>query len=202
MQSFVKLYNATVEAIQKQLTTKPAASAQAASEAGDRPLFGDRELSSLLNRMRQTMYEPIAGLPAEMASPSDIGLSTGRLGCGGRRAVLDRRPAQARPRKARERALKANPAGAEKMLQKWAKDLQGIVNARRSRAARSKRGSTGDGSQISELKVAHRDDERNARRAPESAAGDLRAARSVHLAEHRAGSWLVGQTEQLNKSGL
>ena len=77
VQAFVKIYNSTVEAIQKQLTTKPPAKAQSAGEFATGTLFGDLELTSLLDNMRTAMYEPVAGLEAAMSSPFDIGVSTG-----------------------------------------------------------------------------------------------------------------------------
>ena len=48
LQEFAKLYNSTVEAIEKQLTTKPLANPGNATEAAVGMLFGDSELSGLL----------------------------------------------------------------------------------------------------------------------------------------------------------
>src|SRR5580704_1223716 len=83
VQAFIKLYNSTVEAIQKQLTTKPLSKPKTVAEYGTGSLFGDFELESVLSSMRQSMYESIAGLPVEMSSPADIGIGTGAASGGG-----------------------------------------------------------------------------------------------------------------------
>ncbi len=83
VQSFVKLYNTTIASIQKQLTTKPPAKPSTAAEYGTGTLFGDLELGSLLGAMRETMYEPITGMAAEMSSLDSIGVSTGAAGGAG-----------------------------------------------------------------------------------------------------------------------
>ncbi len=77
VQSFIKLYNSTVEAIQKQLATKPLAAPKSPAEFATGTLFGDLELGGLLDNMRATMYEPIKGLEAGMSSPFDLGITTG-----------------------------------------------------------------------------------------------------------------------------
>jgi flagellar hook-associated protein 2 len=116
VQSFVKLYNSTVEAIQTQLQTKPPTKYTSTSEYGTGILFGDVELTGLLDNMRVTMYEPIAGLPAEMSSPFDIGISTGAAsGTGTAGTGEARRSRQGEPRRRRENApaVVAEPADAD-----------------------------------------------------------------------------------------
>ena len=68
LQSFIKLYNTTVGAIETQLTTKPAVRPTTGAEFATGPLFGDQELSGLLDNMRATMCEPKC--PARMTSAS------------------------------------------------------------------------------------------------------------------------------------
>ncbi len=103
VQSFVTLYNTTVEAMQKQLTTKPPTNPQNAKNSATGSLFGDADLTSLLSRMRQTMYEPIVGLPAKWRAHRPSASAPARphrhlL------AVLARRAAEARSGEARQRA--------------------------------------------------------------------------------------------------
>lgn len=127
VQSFVKLYNSTVESIQKQLNTKPIKGAHSAAEYGVGTLFGNIGLSGLLGRMRSSMYEAIVGLPAEMASPLDVGLSSGSsTGSSSQSSIegqLKLDPAKL------AKAVQSDPAGVKTMLQKWATNLQGMVDA-------------------------------------------------------------------------
>ena len=74
-----------------------------------------------------------------MSSPLDIGLGTGQSTGGGclpqssleGLLTLD-------PTKLAE-AIKANPAGVQKMLEQWSQKLEGVVNAVSGPAARSNR---------------------------------------------------------------
>ena len=128
VQSFIKLYNSTVETIQKELSTKPIAKAKSTSEFATGSLFGDFELESLLAHMRQTMYEPIAGLPAEMASPADIGIEHGRSLRRLSLAILDRRPVEAQLEQAR-RSRPQQPGRRRADAPSWSQSLQSAVNA-------------------------------------------------------------------------
>jgi flagellar hook-associated protein 2 len=151
VQSFIKLYNSTVEAIQKQLSTKPIAKPTSAAEYATGTLFGDYELESLLGSMREAMYEPIVGLPTEMSNLSDIGVSTGAASGGGATSqaaiegqlTLD-------PAKLAE-ALQANPAGVQQMLQKWSQGLQSTLNAVAEPGGTLEARANGDTAQITEL---------------------------------------------------
>ena len=198
MQAFVKSYNTVVESIQKQLTTKPLQNPQSAAESATGMLFGDGELSSLLTRMRQTMYQPIAGLPAEMASPLNIGLGTGG-GSGGQSSVqglikLDSTKLA--------NAIKANPEGVEKMLQQWSKGLEHTVNAVVEPGGTLDSRISGEGNQISELKVriATMNEMLAVRqKALQRTYSQLEGVISRNSAQV---TWLAGQSEQLTKSGL
>jgi len=198
VQAFVKAYNSTVEAIQKQLTTKPVANPQNATEAAVGRLFGDQELSSLLSRMRVSMYEPIKGLPAEMASPEDIGLSTGATGTeqSAVEGLLKLNPEKLAS------AVKANPAEAQKMLQSWAGNLQTMINGASEPGGTLEARISGDTSQVSELKI--RIDAMNEilavrQKSLEATYAELEGVISQNTAKI---SWLTNQSEQLNKSGL
>jgi flagellar hook-associated protein 2 len=150
VQSFVKLYNSTVEAIQKQLSTKPIAKPTSASEYGTGTLFGDVELEGLLGTLRQSMYEPIAGLSAEMSNPGDIGISTGAASAGGASQASIEGLLTVNSSKLAE-AIKSNPAGVQQMLQKWSQSLQGTIEDIAGPGGTLEARSNGDTAQITEL---------------------------------------------------
>src|ERR1700722_12591630 len=150
VQSFVKLYNSTVEAIQKQLSTKPLAKPTNASEFGTGTLFGDFELESLLANMRQSMYEPIAGLAAAMSNPSNIGISTGAVSSGGASQASIEGLLTLNSTKLSE-AVKTNPAGVQQMLEKWSQGLQSTLEAVGGPGGTLEARANGDSAQITEL---------------------------------------------------
>jgi|HubBroStandDraft_3_1064219.scaffolds.fasta_scaffold02259_4 flagellar hook-associated protein 2 len=150
VKSFIKLYNSTVEAIQKQLATKPISKPEKASEYGAGALFGDFELESLLANMRQSMYEPIAGLAVEMSNPSDIGISTGSGTAGATSQSAIEGQLTLDPTKLAE-AVQSNPAGVQQMLQKWSQSLQSTLNGVAEPGGTLEARVTGDASQITEL---------------------------------------------------
>ena len=150
VQSFIKLYNSTVEAIHKQLTTKTPAKPSTAAEFGTGTLFGDFELTSLLDQMRQSLYEPIAGLPAEMSSMADIGVSTGAAtGATSSQSSIEGL-LTLEPTKLAE-AVQANPAGVEQMLEQFAKGFQSLVNGAGGPGGSLEARINGDSSQASQL---------------------------------------------------
>jgi flagellar hook-associated protein 2 len=77
LQSFVGVYNSTVDAIRAKLTEKSVPNATTAADQAKGVLFGDTQLQDLLATMRQAVYQPIAGLPEGMNSLADLGISTG-----------------------------------------------------------------------------------------------------------------------------
>ncbi len=150
VQSFVKLYNSTVEAIQKQLSTKPISKPTSASEYGTGTLFGDVELEGMLATLRQSMYEPIAGLSAEMSNPGDIGISTGAASAGGASQASIEGLLTINSSKLAE-AIKTNPAGVQQMLQKWSQGLQSTLEDIAGPGGTLEARSNGDTTQITEL---------------------------------------------------
>jgi flagellar hook-associated protein 2 len=151
VQAFVKLYNSTVEAIQKQLTTKTVSKPQSAAELATGSLFGDSELEGLLDGMRQAMYEPIAGLPAEMSSPADIGVSTGAAAGGGASSQASLEGLlELNPTKLAE-AVKSNPAGVQKMLDQWSQALQSTLGGVAEPGGTLEARINGDSNQITQL---------------------------------------------------
>ncbi|HYM55141.1 MAG TPA: flagellar filament capping protein FliD [Solirubrobacteraceae bacterium] len=201
VQSFIKTYNSSVEAIQRQITTKPVSNPQNASEAASGMLFGDIELTGLLDSMRQAMYEPIAGLPAEMASPFAIGVSTGAPTGGSAsqssiQGLLKLEPA------ALSKAVQANPAGVEQMLQSWSKKLQGIVNGVSEPGGSLESRVTEEGTEVNRLRsrISTMNEMLAVRqRALQATYSKLESIISKNSAQS---AWLLGQTEQMNKSGL
>jgi flagellar hook-associated protein 2 len=202
VQSFVKLYNSTVEAIQTQLQTKPFAKPQSTGEYETGILFGDVELTSLLDGMRDTMYEPIAGLPTEMSNPFNIGISTGAPTGGGASSqaslegLLTLEPAKL------AEAVKANPAGVEQMLQQWSQKLQSQINAVGAPGGALEARANGDSAQISQLTIqintmnellAHRE---------KSLQATYANLESVISRNTTQSDWLTQQQESLSKSGL
>ena len=149
VQSFIKLYNSTVEAIQTQLQTKPIEKA-GPGEYATGILFGDPELTGVLDSMRSAMYEPIAGLEAEMSSPLDVGISTGAATGGvssqsSLEGLLTLDPAKL------SEALESNPSGAQKMLEQWSQNLQSLVNNVAAPGGVLEARANGDGEQITQL---------------------------------------------------
>ncbi len=202
VKAFVSTYNQTIEAIQRQLTTKPPANPQNAKEFAVGTLFGDQELSQLVSSMREAMYEPIAGLPAEMSSPADIGVSTGAATGGSASSqsslegLLKLEPARLTS------AVQANPEGVEKMLQQWSVALQKTVEGVAAPGGTMEARVTGDSTQVSELKSRI------------ASMNEILAVRERTLQETFAQlegivnqnnsqvNWLISQSESLTKSGL
>ena len=151
VQAFVTLYNSTVAAINNQLTTKPLTGAQSAAELQTGTLFGDFELGSLLNAMRQSIYEPGKELPVEMSSLANIGINTGAP-TGNATPSQSTLEGQLTVNTAKlENAIQANPAGVEKMLQSFSKGFEGLVNANAGPGGSLEARLTGDTTQTTEL---------------------------------------------------
>jgi flagellar hook-associated protein 2 len=199
VQAFVTLYNSTVEAIQKQLTTKPPTAGASASATGS--LFGDPDLSSLLSRMRQTMYEPIAGLAAEMSSPYDIGLGTGAATGGTSSQAAIEGQLKLEPTKLAG-ALQTNPEGVKLMLRHWSQGLQSTIRAAAEPGGTLDARVTGDGTEITELKTRITTMNEMLAVRQKALVATYAALEGVISKNSAQSSWLVGQTEQLNKSGL
>ena len=151
VQSFVNLYNSTIGAIQTQLATKQPSNPQTASELGTGTLFGDSDLSNLLNRTRQAIYTPLAGLPAEMSSLANIGISTGTpsgTSPFSHAAVEGHLTIDSATLTA---AIQQNPSGVEQLLQKWSASFQSIVNVEAEPGGTLQTRINGDGSRIAYL---------------------------------------------------
>jgi flagellar hook-associated protein 2 len=89
LQGFVNSYNSTVDAIRARLTERSVPNATTTSDQEQGVLFGDPQLTGMLNDMRQAIYSPIAGLPAGMNSLADLGVSTGAASSATAQSSLD-----------------------------------------------------------------------------------------------------------------
>jgi flagellar hook-associated protein 2 len=201
VQSFIKLYNSTVEAIQTQLATKPATKPQA-GEYATGILFGDVELTGLLDSMRDTMYEPIAGLAAEMSSPLDIGISTGAPTGGGTSSqaslegLLTLDPAKL------SETVKTNPAGVEQMLEQWSQNLQGLVNDAGAPGGTIEARANGDGEQITGLTSQINTMNEMLAQREKALKATYAELESVISRNTTQSDWLTQQEESLSKSGV
>jgi flagellar hook-associated protein 2 len=200
VQSFVKLYNSTVGAIETQLSTKSPVRPHTTAEFATGTLFGDQELTGLLDDLRATMYEPIAGLPETMSSPYDIGVSTGAATGGPSSQSSIEGQLTLDPTKLAE-AVKSNPAGVEQMLQQWSQKLQGLLNDAAQPGGTIETRANGDGEQVTQLTTQINSmNELLAQRekALQQTYAELEAVISRNTSQS---SWLTQQTESLSKSG-
>jgi flagellar hook-associated protein 2 len=151
VQSFISLYNSTVTAIETQLATKPPSDPVSTAEMQTGTLFGDPELMGLLNGMRQSIYNAQSGLPKEMSSLADIGVSTGApTGTG----VVSKSAIEGQLKlntEELESAIESNPAGVEQMLHRWSTAFQTLVNAEALPGGNLEERIDSDGAQVTQL---------------------------------------------------
>jgi flagellar hook-associated protein 2 len=202
VQAFIKLYNSTVEAIQKHLTTKPLSKPKTVAEYGTGSLFGDFELEGVLSSMRQSMYESIAGLPAEMSNPADIGIGTGAASSAASTSQASLEGQLTLNSTKLKEAIETNPAGVQQMLQKWSQGLQSTLNEVAEPGGTLEARVTGDTSQITQLKS--QIDTMNEmllvrEKALQATYSELESALSKNSSQ---AAWLTSQTESLNASGI
>jgi flagellar hook-associated protein 2 len=81
LQAFVDQYNSTVDFIRGKLTEKTVPNATTATDAAKGVLFGDTQLTGLLNQLR-SMISDKTGISGSVQSLADLGISTG-TGSGG-----------------------------------------------------------------------------------------------------------------------
>ncbi len=151
VESFVKLYNSTVGQLHNEVTTKPLANPTTVSELGTGVLFGDSEINELLTNMRQSAYTPVEGLPAEMASLANLGISTGAPS-GSATPSQSALEGELTVNTAElAKAIQTNPSGVEKMLQSWGQSFQKMVDVSAEPGGTLDTRITGEGTRISEL---------------------------------------------------
>jgi flagellar hook-associated protein 2 len=201
VQSFVKLYNSTVSAIQAQVATKPPTK-PVAGEYSTGILFGDVELTSLLDNMRDSMYEPIAGLPTEMSSPFDIGVSTGAPTGGGTSSQASLEGLlTVDPTKLAE-AVKANPAGVQQMLEQWSQNLQSMADNAGAPGGTIEARVNGDGDQITQLSTQISTMNEMLAQREKALKATYAALEGVISKNSTQSDWLTSQEESLSKSGI
>ena len=133
LQSFVTTYNATLDAIDARLNerTVPNPQTDADREAG--MLYGDSTLEDVLTRMRQAIYTAIPGLPSNMNSLSQIGISTGDASSTVTQDTLDGKLQI--DEATLDDALANNPQGVRNLLAGpsnvggWARSFESVVHA-------------------------------------------------------------------------
>lgn len=145
LKQFISDYNAALSAIQTQLSQKPTA-----SDPAQGTLYGDNQLKGLLATMRSLMYTAGAGLPAGLASMTDIGVSTGAASSGGPTAAelagdltLNSDTLAA--------ALKSNSTGVQKVIGTWANSIASAVNAHSGHGGTIDIRLSGDSRQVASL---------------------------------------------------
>jgi flagellar hook-associated protein 2 len=133
LQSFISVYNSTVDAIRSKLSEHSVPNPSSTSDKEKGVLFGDSDLSDVLDQMRQAIYTPIAGLPDGMNSLADLGISTGDPSTTVSQDALDGKLTL--DTKQLASALQSNPGGVRDLLMGtatttgWARSFQSIVDA-------------------------------------------------------------------------
>ena len=128
VQSFIKLYNSTIGSIQHQLSTKPSTHPETQAEFETGTLYGDTELLAVLNEMRESNYARQAGLPSEMSSLADIGVSTGAPSGAATTSQGTLEGQLQLNTTTLENALQSDPSGVEKVLHEWSVGFESAVN--------------------------------------------------------------------------
>jgi flagellar hook-associated protein 2 len=127
VQQFVSDYNSSINSIESAVNTAPASETTSSDyNPNDGSLFGDDDLENLLSEMRDTMYQPGAGLPTGMAALSDIGITTGAS-----TGTIDQNSVDGDltvDTATLTQAIESNPSGVEAVLQSWSNSFQTLVN--------------------------------------------------------------------------
>jgi flagellar hook-associated protein 2 len=200
VKSFINAYNSAVETIHTELTTKPPVK-PTSGEFGTGVLFGDVELTDMLDEMRTAMYESVSGLPAEMSSPLDIGISTGTPTGEGTTSqsslegLLTLEPTKL------AQAVAANPAGVQQMLEQWSQNLQSQINIASGPGGTIEGRITGDSAQISQLTSQINTMNEMLAQREKSLQATYAALEGVISRNSAQSAWLTSQEESLSKSG-
>jgi flagellar hook-associated protein 2 len=200
VQAFVKLYNTTTASIQKQLATKPP-TREASAERGTGTLFGDQELGGLLTTMRQAMYEPIAGLAAEMSSLASIGVSTGAATAGGSSTSSLAGQLSLNTTQLTE-AVRGNPVGVQHVLAAWSQSLQGLLNSTAEPGGSIEARINGDASQITNYATQITNMNEVLLVREKALINTYAKLEGIISQNNNQTNWLASQSEQLIKSGL
>jgi len=200
LEAFVNAYNKTVEEVQKQLTTKPLEHPASASELSTGSLFGDNELTGILTQMRQAMYEAIKGLPEGMASPLDLGISTG-AGSGGTSSQSSISGLLKLNTSTLAKAIAEHSSEAGTMMQQWSLSFSKAVHKASGAGGSLETRINGEEAQLREmrLRVSTMSQMLLVRqKALEQTYAQLESIISRNTAQS---SWLTSQTKQLEAKG-
>lgn len=201
LETFVSAYNKTVEEVQSQLTTKPLEHPGTGSELSVGSLFGDNELTGILTQMRHAMYESIEGLPAGMASPLDLGISTG-AGTGGSSSQSSLSGLLKLDTATLAKAIAEHPSEAGQMMQQWSLSFSKVVGNASGAGGSMETRITGEERQLREMKLRVSTMSQMLlvrQKALEQTYAQLESIISRNTAQS---SWLTSQGAQLEKSGL
>ncbi len=158
-------------------------------------------MESLLANLRQSMYEPIAGLAAGVASLADIGIAVGASGGAGTSQAALEGQLTLDTSKLSE-AVKANPEGVQKLLQQWAQGLQSTLTQVAQAGGTLEARINGDSSQVTEL--SRQIDTMNEMLAAREKALQATYAQLEGVLSQNSSqvSWLASQEASLTASGL
>ncbi len=147
---FVTDYNSAIASLESSVDTEPSNTANGGTynpDAGS--LFGDTELSDLLNQMRTSMYTAGAGLPTGMASLPDIGISTGESTGSVQQQSLTGQLVVDQAQLTN--AIQSDPNGVQQVLAKWSQSFYSLVESAASPAGSLAARIAGNGAEISTL---------------------------------------------------
>ena len=144
--TFVNAYNSMIDQISGQITQKTST-----SNPNLGLLFGDNEMSGLLSGMRTAMYAQGAGLPAGMASLTDLGITTGAA-TGGSPFSHDSVAGKLTINTTTlTNLIQSNPDGVKATLQAWSTKFAQVVNNEAAPGGAMDARIQGDNSQVSRL---------------------------------------------------
>jgi flagellar hook-associated protein 2 len=200
LQSFVSTYNSTVDAIRAKLAEKIVPNATSTSDKQKGRLFGDDDLSGVLDKMREAIYTPIAGLPEGMNSLADLGITTGEASTSVSQDTLDGKLTLDATKLTA--ALQSNPSGVRDLLlgtsgatatAGWAQGFQSIVDATAAPGGALDARITGENDELKELSSNISGwDERLALR-QQTLQAQFTAMETALQQSQSQGQWLAGQ---------
>lgn len=202
LKAFVDTYNSTVDAIRAKLTEKSVPGATTAADRQKGILFGDSQLTDILAKMRQAVYEPMVGLPAGMDSLADLGVSTGATASTTSKDTLAGKLTL--DTKKLQTALTTNPNGVRDLLAGvanvggWARSFEDVVHAADTTGGTLDVRITGAADEIKRLQASMASmDQRLAIREASLRAQFTAMEQALSLSQAQ-GSWLSGQLAGLS----
>ena len=146
VKAFVDSYNSILSQVQGQLSQTPSS-----SDPTQGTLYGDSDLTDLLDNLRQAIYTPGAGLPTGVAALTDIGVSTGAASGSAAYSQDSVNGNLTIDSTALANAIQSNPGGVQQMLQSFAQSFSNIVNAVAQPGGSIDQRIQGDNAQLSDM---------------------------------------------------